>query len=53
MGFEIRANHPMGPQGNWIEVAPKDEQSCLIIYPRSLMPNWTELKPAVFFSATT
>ena len=22
LGFEIRNNQPMGPRGNWIEVAP-------------------------------
>ncbi len=49
MGFEVRANHPMGPQTNWIEVAPKGAQYCLVLYPKSLMLNWRELKPSIVF----
>ena len=49
MSFEIRANHPMGLQANWIEVAPKGAQSCLVLYPKSMMPSWRELKPSVVF----
>src|SRR4051812_34589000 len=49
LGFEVRRNESMGPRGNWIEVAPVGARSCLVIYPRSLMANWKELKPSVVF----
>lgn len=38
VGFEIEANNPMTPQASWIEVAPADVQTALVLYPRSLMP---------------
>jgi predicted enzyme related to lactoylglutathione lyase len=39
----------MGPHANWIEVAPLNAQSCLVLYPKSMMTNWEELKPSVVF----
>jgi lactoylglutathione lyase len=50
LGFEVRRNESMGPRGNWIEVGPPGAQTCLVLYPRSLMPNWKELKPSVVFN---
>jgi lactoylglutathione lyase len=57
MEFEIKANHPMSPNANWIELGPpsslqtKEMQACcsIVIYPRSMMPNWRELKPSIVF----
>lgn len=37
IGFEIIADHPMGPDGNWLEVAPAGGQTRLVIYPKSMM----------------
>ena len=50
LGFEVRFKAPMGPKAHWIELAPKRAQTCLVIYPRSMMPDWPQLKPSVVFS---
>jgi lactoylglutathione lyase len=49
LGFEVRRNQPMGAGGDWVEVAPPGAQTCLVLYPCSLMPNWQELRPSVVF----
>ncbi|RAL24304.1 VOC family protein [Thermoflavimicrobium daqui] len=49
MGFEQRENKPMGPNGNWIEVAPKNAQTRIVIYPKSMMPKWAEMKASLVF----
>lgn len=49
LGFEVRRNEPMGPNASWIELAPPEAQTCLVIYPRAMMKNWQELKPSVVF----
>lgn len=49
LGFEVRHVQPMGPQAKWVEVSPPGGQSCLVLYPKALMPNWAELKPSVVF----
>jgi lactoylglutathione lyase len=49
VGFEVVANHPMGPNASWIEVAPPGAQSRLVIYPKALMPDWQERKPSIVF----
>jgi lactoylglutathione lyase len=49
VGFEVVAEHPMGPGSFWLEVAPKGAESALVIYPRSMMKNWAELKPSIVF----
>lgn len=52
VGFEVRRNQPMGPQANWIEVGPKGAETCLVLYPKSMMPNWAELKPSIVFECS-
>lgn len=32
MGFELRADQPMGPDARWIEVAPPGAQTVLILF---------------------
>lgn len=49
VGFEVRRNEPMGPEVNWIEVAPQDTQTGLVIYAKSMMPDWEQLKPSIVF----
>lgn len=49
MGFEVRAKNPMAPGAGWIELAPSGAQTCLVIYPKSMMPNWAEMKPSIIF----
>lgn len=48
--FDVRRTLPMGPQAQWIEVAPPGGQSCLVLYPRAMMPDWEEhLKISLVF----
>jgi len=49
MGFTVYRNQPMGPAGNWIEVGPPGVETRLVLYPKSMMPNWAELKPSIVF----
>jgi uncharacterized protein YjbI with pentapeptide repeats len=49
LGFEVRRRLPMGPNAEWVEVAPPGAQSCLVLYPKSMMTDWAELKPSVVF----
>lgn len=49
LGFQLRRSLPMGPHANWIEVSPPGAQSSLVLYPRSMMTNWAELKPSIVF----
>ncbi|MCZ8514606.1 VOC family protein [Paenibacillus filicis] len=48
-GFEVAADHPMGPNARWIEVRPQGAESRLVLYPKTMMPNWNELKPSIVF----
>jgi lactoylglutathione lyase len=48
-GFELRRETPMGPEGRWLEVAPANAQSCLVIYPKSMMAGWEEMKAGIVF----
>jgi predicted enzyme related to lactoylglutathione lyase len=49
LGFTVRRELPMGANGKWVEVSPPDGQTCLVLYPRSLMPQWEQLKATVVF----
>ena len=49
LGFVLRRNLPMGPEASWIEVSPVGAQSSLVLYPRSMMAEWPQLKPSVVF----
>ena len=49
LGFEVRNNQPMGPQGNWLEVAPPGAQTRLVVFPRSMMEDWEQRKPSIVF----
>lgn len=49
VGFELRINIDMGNGMTWMEVAPKGAESCLVIYPKTLMTNFAELKPSIVF----
>ena len=49
LGFEIRRSLPMDPHAKWVEVSPPGAQTCLVLYPKAMMPNWAELKPSVVF----
>jgi lactoylglutathione lyase len=49
LGFVLRRELPMGPNGKWVEVSPPDAQTCLVLYPRAMMPGWEQLKATVVF----
>ncbi len=49
VGFEIRRDLPMGPGAKWIEMAPPGAESCIVIYPKSMMEDWAERKPSMVF----
>jgi lactoylglutathione lyase len=49
LGFTLRRELAMGPNAKWVEVSPPDGQTCLVLYPRSLMPQWEMLKATVVF----
>jgi predicted enzyme related to lactoylglutathione lyase len=49
VGFEERRRVPMGNGLFWLEVAPREAASGLVLYPKQLMTNWREYKPSVVF----
>lgn len=49
VGFQVHRDKPMGPQARWIEVGPPGAESCLVIYPKSMMEDWAERKPSIVF----
>ena len=49
LGFEVRRRMQMGAGAEWVEVAPPGAETCLVIYPRDLMPDWVERKPSLVF----
>jgi|GraSoiStandDraft_41_1057321.scaffolds.fasta_scaffold1767493_1 lactoylglutathione lyase len=49
VGFEVRTRRPLGALGSWIEIAPPGAESCLVLYPKALLPDWAQRKPSVVF----
>ena len=50
LGFELRRREALGDSGQeWIEVAPASTETCLVIYARSMMKDWTERKTSIVF----
>ena len=49
LGFEVRRRMQMGADAEWVEVAPPGAETCLVIYPRALMPDWAERKSSLVF----
>src|SRR5436309_4331280 len=49
VGFEVHREKPMGPDASWLELGPAGAESCLVIYPRSMMKDWAERKPSIVF----
>ena len=50
VGFELKRKEPMGPKAFWLEVGPKNQSTNLVIYPKSMMANWAELKSSIVFN---
>jgi lactoylglutathione lyase len=51
VGFEVRLEKEMGPKAKWIELSPKGAESCIVIYPKSMMADWAERKPSIVFES--
>ena len=49
LGFEVRRRMQMGADAEWVEVATPAAETCLVIYPRALMPDWAERKSSLVF----
>jgi lactoylglutathione lyase len=49
-GFGVRNRKDMGNGFFWLEVAPKDAETALVLYPKKLMTNYAELKPSIVFT---
>jgi predicted enzyme related to lactoylglutathione lyase len=49
LGFVVRRRVAMGPEASWIEVGPPGGESCVVLYPRSMTPDWALKKPSVVF----
>ncbi|WP_409177286.1 VOC family protein [Brevibacillus fortis] len=52
VGFEVKQEHPMGPNSSWLEVGPTGAQTALVLYPKSMMSNWQEQKASIVFECT-
>ena len=49
IGLSIMRSHPIGLDLNWIELRADGAGSCLVLFPRSMMPDWAERKPSLVF----
>src|SRR5260370_41071801 len=49
LGFEVRRTESMGPDGTWVEVAPRGAVSRVVLYPRTLMKDWEYRRPSIMF----
>jgi predicted enzyme related to lactoylglutathione lyase len=49
VGFEAVSRRDIGDELYWLEVAPPGAQSRLVLYPKSLMNDWSERKPSIVF----
>ena len=49
LGFEVRRRMQMATDAEWVEVGPPGAETCLVIYPRDLMPDWAERKSSIVF----
>jgi lactoylglutathione lyase len=49
VGFVEKDRKDMGNGNFWLEVAPPNAESALVLYPKGLMPDFAELKPSIVF----
>ena len=49
LGFEVRRREQMGLNAEWVELAPRGGQSCLVLYPRSMMQGWETRRASIVF----
>ncbi|KKB73298.1 MULTISPECIES: VOC family protein [Bacillus] len=48
-GFDVVAEHPMGPEAFWLEVAPQNAQTRLVIYPKAMMKGSENMRASIVF----
>jgi lactoylglutathione lyase len=48
-GFEVTAEHPMGPDTFWLEVSPKGAQTRLVLYPKGMMQGSESMNASIVF----
>jgi predicted enzyme related to lactoylglutathione lyase len=51
VGFTVHREQPMGPHASWIELGPEAAESCLVLYPKSMMEDWAQRKPSIVFES--
>jgi predicted enzyme related to lactoylglutathione lyase len=49
LGFEVRRRLEMSPSADWVEVAPQGAETCLVLYPKSMMQDWPQQKASIVF----
>jgi lactoylglutathione lyase len=49
VGFEVVADHPMGPNAFWLEVAPRGAETRLVLYPKAMMQDADSKKASIVF----
>jgi len=49
INFVVKDKKAMGNGLYWLEVAPPNAETALVIYPKALMTNYAELKPSIVF----
>ena len=49
VGFVVHSEKPMSAAASWIGVGAKGARSCLVIFPKTMMANWSERKPSLVF----
>ncbi|MGM7703240.1 VOC family protein [Pseudalkalibacillus sp. Hm43] len=49
VGFEVVVEQPMGPDTYWLEVAPANAQTRLVLYPKAMMKGHENMKASIVF----
>lgn len=49
VGFEVVAERPMGPNAQWLEVAPPGAQTRLVLYPKAMLPGSEGMRASIVF----
>jgi lactoylglutathione lyase len=49
VGFTVTAEHPMGPNAFWLEVAPEGAPTRLVLYPKAMMKGRENRKASIVF----
>jgi len=49
IGLAVRRSHSIGLDVSWIELCEHGADTCLVLYPRSMMQDWAERKPSLVF----